>query len=80
MRLLTLFFIIASTNLIAEKKVIIKYKQYERFDLGSMEVKGNIIAPGDISVQERKRKVFEEELINRTNFDEEIITDMKFIQ
>jgi hypothetical protein len=82
MILIFLISLILSPNLIAagEKKIIIKYKQYERFDLGSMEVKGNIIAPGDISVQERKRKIFDSQLINKTNFDKEIINDIKFIQ
>lgn len=74
-------FLLSSQSLIAqEKKIIIEYKQYERFDLGSMEIKGNIIAPGDISVQERKRKTFNSRLINKTDFDELIITDVKFIQ
>jgi hypothetical protein len=37
------------------KNEVYLYKKYERFDLGDLEVKGELIAPGDISVDERER-------------------------
>jgi hypothetical protein len=52
-----------------ESKVIYQYKKYEKFDLGNLEVKGQLIAPGDISVRERERKRFELDLYTRKNFD-----------
>jgi hypothetical protein len=52
-----------------EPKVIYQYKKYEKFDLGNLEVKGQLIAPGDISVRERERKRFEIDLYSRKNFD-----------
>ncbi len=54
-----------------EKKqnIIYKYKDYEAIDLGSLEIKGKIIAPGDLTVVERERKKFERELLEKTNFD-----------
>jgi hypothetical protein len=52
-----------------ESKVIYQYKKYEKFDLGNLEVKGQLIAPGDISVRERERKRFEMDLYNRKDFD-----------
>lgn len=52
-----------------EQKVIYQYKKYEKFDLGNLEVKGQLIAPGDISVRERERKRFELDLFTRKNFD-----------
>ena len=52
-----------------EQKVIYQYKKYEKFDLGNLEVKGQLIAPGDISVRERERKRFELDLYTRKNFD-----------
>ena len=60
--------------------VVYKYKKYERFDLGNLEVKGEIIAPGDLSVLERKRKVFDLELLNRKEFDNETIQDIIFLR
>ena len=52
-----------------EQKVIYQYKKYEKFDLGNLEVKGQLIAPGDISVRERERKRFELDLYTRKNFE-----------
>lgn len=51
------------------KPKVYKYKEYEVIDLGSMEVKGQIIAPGDLTVNERERKVFKRSLLEKTNFD-----------
>jgi hypothetical protein len=53
-----------------EEKVIYQYKKYERFDLGNLEIKGQLIAPGDLSVRERERKRFGLELFSRKDFDE----------
>lgn len=62
------------------KKVIYKYKEYEKFDLGDLEIKGSIIAPGDISVKERRRKVFERDLLRKDDFDKKIIQEIKFLR
>lgn len=52
-----------------KKTVVYKYKDYDVIDLGSLEVKGKIIAPGDLTVSERERKQFKRELLEKTNFD-----------
>jgi hypothetical protein len=52
-----------------QPSVIYQYKKYEKFDLGNLEVKGQLIAPGDISVRERERKRFELDLYTRKNFE-----------
>lgn len=78
--LLFLVVLFNSSSIYAKKKVVYKYKEYEKFDLGDMEVKGNIIAPGDISVKERRRRVFERDLLKRKDFDQKIIDDIKFIR
>ena len=41
-----------------KEKISYKYKKYERFDLGNLEIKGSVVAPGDLSVRERERKQF----------------------
>ena len=51
--------VILSTQVLAKKKVVYKYKEYEKFDLGDMEIKGEVVAPGDLSIKERRRKKFE---------------------
>ena len=61
----------------ADKNVVIEYKKYESFDLGNLEVQGQILAPGDLSVKERDRKVFERALYERFNFDHESNQDIR---
>jgi hypothetical protein len=63
-----------------EQKVIYEYKKYEKFDLGNLEVKGQIIAPGDISVRERERRRFELDLFNRRNFDGFLRKDLESLR
>jgi len=59
-----------------DEKVIYQYKKYERFDLGNLEIKGNLIAPGDLSVKERERKQFKSNIFNRQDFFKEIERDV----
>jgi hypothetical protein len=60
-----------------KKNVVIKYKQYESFDLGNLEIEGKIIAPGDLSVKERSRRTFSRALFEREQFDPEVRTDIQ---
>ena len=75
MKTLLLISLTCSLNLFAaeqssgEKPKVYKYKEYEVIDLGKMEVKGQIIAPGDLTVNERERKVFKRSLLEKENFD-----------
>ncbi len=64
----------------SKEKIIYKYKEYEKFDLGDLQIKGNIIAPGDLSVKQRRRKVFERNIFQKRNFQKEIITEIKFLR
>ena len=59
-----------------KEKISYKYKKYERFDLGNLEIKGSVVAPGDLSVRERKRKQFDTPLLDRRDFYEEIRDDV----
>lgn len=78
--ILLLVILSSSLSAFAQKKVVYKYKEYEKFDLGDMEIKGKIIAPGDISVKERRRKVFERDLLHRDDFNKKIIEEIKFLR
>lgn len=64
-------------NAFGEDKVIYEYKKYEKFDLGNLEVQGELIAPGDISVRERDRKKFSLELFNRRDFNSFVKQDIE---
>lgn len=61
-------------------KTIYQYKKYEKFDLGNLEVKGQLIAPGDISVRERERRRFEMDLFSRKDFDGFIKKDVESLR
>jgi hypothetical protein len=63
-----------------DEKVIYQYKKYEKFDLGNLEVKGQLIAPGDISVRERERRRFEMDLFSRKDFDSFIKKDVESLR
>ena len=62
------------------EKVIYQYKKYEKFDLGDLEVKGQLIAPGDLSVRERERRRFELDLYNRADFADRIQHDIRTLR
>lgn len=59
------------------KNIIYKYKEHEVIDLGSLEIKGQIMAPGDITVNERKRQTFNRELLEKQNYDFENIREIE---
>lgn len=52
-----------------KKTTIYKYKEYEAIDLGALEIKGQIMAPGDLTVNERERQSFKRSLLEKNNFD-----------
>lgn len=69
---LSLLTIIFSSGLQAQdekKNVVYKYKEYEAIDLGALEIKGQIMAPGDLTVNERERQSFKRSLLEKNNFD-----------
>ena len=75
-----LILLIALSANAQDKKIIYKYKQYEKVDLGDMDVKGKIIAPGDISVKERKRKEFNTKHYYRRSFSEFVRKEVKMLR
>ena len=73
MKLITLiiFQALSFTTLAQDEKksIVYKYKEYEMIDLGSLEIKGQIMAPGDLTVNERERQTFKRSLLEKNNFD-----------
>jgi hypothetical protein len=59
-----------STQLSAKENIIYKYKKYEKFDLGELEIKGSIIAPGDLSTANLQIKKFSLSLYERKRYDD----------
>ena len=64
-----LLFMLPSLPLEAKKKKIIyKYKKYQKFDFDSFSIKGEEGAPGDLSAHLRKTTRFKNMLPYRKNF------------
>ena len=73
MKALIILFIFSSTVLMAqEKKVIYEYKKLEKFDFDAISVEGEAGIPGDLSINPRLRKEFQNQLPERPNFNKEI--------
>lgn len=70
--LLTLILISINAVKSQDEKIIYQYKKYEKVDLGDLEVKGNVLAPGDITIMERDRARFQRELFDKPDFDQEM--------
>jgi len=71
---LILFFALLAKHVVAQEvktEIKYEYKKYEKVDLGDLSVKGNIVTPGDLSVNERGKKIFEHPLPERMNYDQE---------
>lgn len=69
---ITLIFLSSNAVKSQETKIIYEYKKYEKVDLGDLEVKGNVLAPGDITIMERDRARFQRELFDKPDFDQEM--------
>jgi hypothetical protein len=79
MRIIITIIFIAAANLVqAEEKIKYEYKQYDRFDLGNLEVDGQVIAPGDISVRQRARNRIKREINQRENFLDLMKEEVKY--
>lgn len=79
-RLMILAFLVLGFSIDAQHTEIIvkKYKQYESIDLGdSITIDGNILTPGDISIDQRQVEVYSGELFERKNFKDVIKADLR---
>lgn len=52
----------------SKKKVIYKYKKFEKFDFDAMGLSGDQASPGDISISPRFQKQFKNKIPERRNF------------
>ena len=77
-----LFFLIVVISLSAfsQGKVTYKYKKYEKFDFETMDIGGELGAPGDLSIAPRYQKKFTNELPYRKNFNDMIRNSIERIR
>ncbi len=78
--LISLFILGSNFAFAEDEKIIYEYKKYEKFDLGDLEIKGQLIAPGDLSVRERERKRLSIPLFQRTEVNDMIRNDIESLQ
>lgn len=71
-RIIVLLLFMLSINALAAKKVVYKYRKYEKFDFDALDVSGQNSSPGDLSISPRFRKRFKNKLPERENFNLEI--------
>jgi hypothetical protein len=78
-----ILFILASLfafrEAISDENTIYTYKTYEKFDLGDLEVKGSLLAPGDLSVRRRNIGDPHENFWKRSHFNDLSELDIKFL-
>ena len=55
-------------NKAPKKKVIYKYKKYEKFDFENLNIEGDASSPGDLTISPRFEKKFRNRLPERMNF------------
>ncbi len=84
-----LIFILIATSAFAQepetktkdgKKVIYKYKQFEKFDFDDLSVEGEDGSPGDLSINPRFQKEFKNELPYRKNFNPEMLKSLDTVK
>jgi hypothetical protein len=54
-----------------KRKVIYKYKKYEKFEMDDINIAGDTSNPGDLSINPRFRKKFKNQLPSKPNFNRE---------
>lgn len=72
--LIAVLLVVSSFSLHAQKKkkIIYKYKQFEKFDFQEIGVEGESGSPGDLSVSPNPRKDYGNRLPERRQFNKEI--------
>ena len=79
------FFIISiiilfSLQVFSKGKIIYKYKKFQEFDLEGLDVKGEVGAPNDLSLDSRFKRKFKNKLPLRKNFNPEIRRSVEVIR
>ena len=64
----------------SNKNVIVEYKKYQSFDLGGLQIEGEVISPGDLTIEGQANKALEYQLFNRKHFQPEMIRDIRHIR
>lgn len=74
LNIIIFFYLLASTSLFSQenRKIVYKYKKYEKFDFEDLSIEGETGSPGDLSISPRYQGKFKNRLPYRKNFNAEI--------
>lgn len=81
MKLIILFLMIfSSLNLFAQtkRKTVIKYQKRQKIDLGAMMIDGEIVSPGDFSIEDEKEKA-QELLFKRKKYNDRLDINIQYV-
>ena len=59
-------------------KTIIKYNKRQKIDLGALMIDGDVVSPGDFSVEDEKRKA-SELLFKRKNYNDRLDINIQYV-
>ena len=62
------------------RKVIIEYKKYQAIDLGDLQIEGEVVAPGDITIERQDSQHLDYELFEQNHFRRESTRDIQDIR
>lgn len=61
-----------------EKKVIIKYQKRQKIDLGALLIDGEVVSPGDFTIDSEKEKA-SELLFKRKNYYDRLRINIEYV-
>ncbi len=67
-----LFLFSASIGAQEQRKIVFRYKKYEKFQFDNLTVKGDSVAPADITIDARSGLEFKNRLPQRPDFNDRI--------
>lgn len=60
------------------RKEIIKYEKRQKIDLGALMIDGQVVSPGDFSVQDEKEKA-SELIYKRKNYNDRLRINIQYV-
>jgi hypothetical protein len=79
MKLLIIIIMLMTTNAFAQsKKVKIKYQKRQKIDLGALMIDGEIVSPGDFSIDDEKEKA-QKLLFKRRNYNDRLGINIQYV-
>lgn len=67
-----------SLNVYGQRKVKIKYKERQTIDLGALNIDGEIVTPGDFTVEDEKQKA-SELIFKRVNHKDRLKINIDYV-